>query len=65
MSEHDARKESVIAKRGKMPPGIAKKLSEAGYGLARDLRAATDKELLTVQGVGQGTLKKIRDWVGQ
>lgn len=42
----------------------ALQLVEAGYGRLNDLRAASDEELLAVEGVGSGTVKKIRDAIG-
>jgi DNA uptake protein ComE-like DNA-binding protein len=42
----------------------AKVLAEAGYARLCDLRAATDEELLAVQGIGPGQLTKIRDAIG-
>lgn len=42
----------------------AQVLTEAGYGRLRDLRAASDEELLAVEGIGPSQVKKIRDAVG-
>lgn len=39
-------------------------MTEAGYGRLRDLRAASDEELLAVEGIGPSQVKKIRDAVG-
>ena len=36
----------------------------AGYTSDKRLRAATNEELLAIPGIGQGALKKIRDWAG-
>ena len=49
---------------GKLAKGQADKLIDAGYQTGRRLRLATDAELLAIPGIGQGTLKKIRDWAG-
>ena len=42
----------------------ALQLAEAGYARLSDLRAATDEELLAIQGIGLGTVKKIRNAIG-
>ncbi len=57
------RKGNVIARRGGIPRPIADRLMDAGFGIAREIRAASDEELLAVQGVGSGMLKKLRAWV--
>lgn len=57
------RKGNVIARRGDIPRPIADRLMDAGFGIAREIRAASDDELLAVQGVGPGMLKKLRAWV--
>lgn len=44
--------------------GQADKLIDAGYPTPRFLREASDEELLAIEGVGRGTVKKIRAWVG-
>jgi hypothetical protein len=36
---------------------------DAGFGIAREIREASDDELLAVQGVGPGILAKLRAWV--
>jgi DNA integrity scanning protein DisA with diadenylate cyclase activity len=43
---------------------MARKLIEAGYARLGDLRAASDEELLAVEGIGPGTVKKIRKALG-
>ncbi len=57
------RKGNVIARRGGIPRPIADRLMDAGFGIAREIRAASDEELLAVQGVGPGMLAKLRAWV--
>ena len=57
------RKGNVIARRGGIPRPIADRLMDAGFGLAHKIRTASDEELLAVQGVGPGMLKKLRAWV--
>ena len=42
---------------------MAGKLIDAGYSKVKLLRAATDEELLSIEGVGQATVDKVR--VGQ
>ena len=37
---------------------------DAGFGIAREIRAASDEELLAVQGIGKGMVAKLRAWVG-
>ncbi len=58
------RKGNVIARRGGIPRPVADRLMDAGFGIAREIRAATDEELLAVQGIGPGMLTKLREWVG-
>lgn len=67
MPEHVStrdRKANVIARRGGLPRPLADRLMDAGFGLAREIRAASDEELLAVQGIGPGMLTKLRAWVG-
>ena len=54
----------VIQQRGGVSARIAENLMQAGFRIARELRNATDEELLAVEGVGESTLIKIRAWVG-
>ncbi len=41
-------------------PELDAKLSEAGYATPDDLRAASDEDLLAVEGIGKAKLKSIR-----
>ncbi len=58
------RKGNVIARRGGIPRPVADRLMDAGFGIAREIRAASDEELLAVQGIGKGMVAKLRAWVG-
>ncbi len=58
------RKGNVIARRGGIPRPVADRLMDAGFGIAREIRAASDEELLAVQGIGPGMVAKLRAWVG-
>ena len=40
---------------------IAQKLYQAGFRTVEEVQSASDKELLSVDGIGKGLLKKIRD----
>ncbi len=57
------RKGNVIARRGGIPRPVADRLMDAGFGIAREIRAASDEELLAVQGIGPGMVAKLRAWV--
>lgn len=57
------RKGNVIARRAAIPRPLADRLMDAGFGIAREIREASDDELLAVQGVGPGILAKLRAWV--
>ena len=57
------RKGNVIARRGGIPRPLADRLMDAGFDKAAKIRAASDEELLAVQGIGAGMLAKLRDWV--
>lgn len=46
-------------------PKMAQTLAEAGYSTPAAIRAARDEELLLVKGLGPGTLRKIRSYLGQ
>lgn len=46
-------------------PKMAQTLAEAGYSTPAGIRAARDEELLLVTGVGPGTLRRIRDYLGR
>lgn len=46
-------------------PKMAQTLAEAGYSTPADIRAARDEDLLLVKGLGPGTLRKIRSYLGQ
>lgn len=39
---------------------VADKLAQAGYGGADDVARATDEQLLAIEGIGPGTLRKLR-----
>ncbi len=56
------RKGNVIARRGGMPRPVADRLMDAGFDLARKIREASDEDLLAIQGIGPGMLKRIRLW---
>ena len=57
--EHRARCEEAIVRLG-MSKAQARELFEAGYQTPRFVREATDAELLDVEGIGVGTVKRIR-----
>ena len=40
---------------------LAAMLVKAGFKLAKQVKAATDKDLLAVPGIGKATLKQIRE----
>ncbi len=61
--EHYARCEREITKSG-VSKAVARKLIAAGYPTPRFLREATDEELLAIAGIGQGTVNKVRAWLG-
>jgi small subunit ribosomal protein S1 len=48
----------------KLPAGVLKKLSEAGYGDMAKLKAASLEELEAVPGIGKASAKKIKDAIG-
>jgi hypothetical protein len=43
-------------------PGTARNLYRSGVRTTKELRVASDKDLLKVQGMGQGTLRKVREY---
>jgi len=57
--EHRARCEQAIERLG-VNKAQATKLFEEGYQTPRFIREATDEELLAVEGIGLGTVKRIR-----
>jgi len=57
--EHRARCEQAIERLGASKTQAAK-LFEEGYQTPRFVREATDAELLAVEGIGLGTVKRIR-----
>ena len=57
--EHRARCEQAIVRLGTTKAQAAK-LFEEGYLTPRFIREATDEELLTIEGIGLGTVKRIR-----
>lgn len=61
---HEKRMQNNVAGECGISEQKALRLAEAGYGRLRDLRAASDEELLAVQGIGPGTVKKIREAIG-
>lgn len=63
--EHRVRCVNLIMDRGKLSKAQANKLIDAGYQTGRRIREVTDQELLAIEGIGRGTLKKIRAWVGK
>lgn len=62
--EHRARCEKAIMRSG-VSRAVAGKLIDADYQTARLLREASNEELLAIDGIGRGTIKKIRAWVGR
>ena len=46
-------------------PELAEKLQAAGFANPRQIRDATDKELLAVEGLGRATLEKVRSKFSQ
>lgn len=61
---HQKRMQNNIARKCGVNLQKAQALTEAGYGRLCDIRAASDEELLAVQGIGPSQLKKIRDAIG-
>jgi DNA integrity scanning protein DisA with diadenylate cyclase activity len=61
---HEKRMQNNLARECGINDQKALRLAEAGYGRLRDLRAASDEELLIIQGIGPGTVKKIRATIG-
>ena len=59
--QHQKRFQNNIARSCGINRQKAMKLAEAGYGRLCDLRAATDEELLALEGIGPGTVKKMRE----
>ncbi len=57
--EHRARCEQAIERLGTSKSQAAK-LFEEGYQTPRFIREATDEELLAIEGIGVGTVKRIR-----
>lgn len=43
-----------------LAPEIAEKLSAAGYGTPEAIAAASDEQLLAVEGIGPATVKRLR-----
>ena len=43
----------------------AEKLLDAGLWPVKKLRGVSDEELLTIEGVGQATVDKVRAWTGK
>ena len=62
--EHRARCVEGLMQSG-MGKTQAEKLLDAGLWPVKKLRAASDEELLMIEGVGQATVDKVRAWVGQ
>lgn len=44
-----------------LPPRVCDALREAGYKTFNSLKTATDEELLRLDGIGKGTLSRLRD----
>jgi len=62
--EYLKRRMSNIARKCNISLLKARLLVEAGYGRLDDLRAASDEELLAVEGIGRGVVGKIRKSLG-
>jgi len=62
--QHLKRRMSNIARKCNISLLKARLLVEAGYGRLGDLRAASDEELLAVEGIGRGIVRKIRKSLG-
>jgi len=61
---HQKRFQKNIARSCGINHQKALRLVEAGYSRLNDIKAASDEELLEVQGIGPGTLRKIRENLG-
>lgn len=48
---------------GGLPDGLAERLRAGGFTTRQQVRDADDERLLAIEGVGDATLKKIRDEV--
>ena len=62
--EHRARCLAVMTGQGDLSEAQADKLIDAGYQTGKLLRAATDQELLAIQGIGRTAVAKVRAWAG-
>jgi DNA integrity scanning protein DisA with diadenylate cyclase activity len=63
--QHLKRMMSNVARKCGLSADKALLLVKAGYARLNDLRAASDEELLAVEGVGPGTVKKVRKALGR
>lgn len=61
---HQKRLQNNISRKCGVNMQKALRLVEAGYGRLRDIRAASDEELLAISDIGPGQLKKIRAAIG-
>ena len=61
--EHCARCIEGLMQSG-MGKAQAEKLLDARFWPVKKLRAASDAELLAIEGIGQATVDKVRAWVG-
>jgi DNA uptake protein ComE-like DNA-binding protein len=64
MPQHQKRMQNNIARTCGINHQKALRLAEAGYARVRDIKAASDEELLAIPGIGPGQVSKIRDAIG-
>jgi len=62
--QYQKRFQDNIARKCGISADKALLLVEAGYARLDDLREASDEELLAIEGVGPGTVKKVRKALG-
>ena len=64
-AEHRTRCIRPMMQQGGLAEVQAGILVDAGYQTATRLRAATNDELLSLDGIGSVTVRKVREWIGE